>query len=371
MLESRWLRRIGPGLAAMGAVAVIATTTLGARDRIWDPPPCPAATGTTPGVTIGTWWRLDARLSDGRLIGQRLAVAGPAVTRPRLLDLAPESFAAGPFDGWVLVGTDDGRRSSLSLVDPVRGCARILATGEPDVIRRATLTPDRTSVIEARVDRATRADLGIFRRPLDGRSPVRRLMSPIPADVRFGPTWTTDFAWDLGGRRLAVQSCGAIACRTRVVDPATGAARLIADPTHGDLIGLADGRLVLHEACGGLPCAVIAVDVATGDARTLEGAAWQAVLAQGDDGRTRLVVETGPDGRRLRSMYLDAASAVDLPVDPDGRRLVAGPGRAGGAVETPTDGYVLGPAGRLTIGGPAVGVRRLIDPIAAPQEDLR
>ena len=371
MLESRWLRRIGPGLAAMGAVAAIATTTRGARDRIWDPPPGPAAAVARPGVASGTWWRLDARLSEGRLIGQRLAVAGPGTTRPRLLDLASESFAAGPFDGWVLVGTDDGRRSMLSLVDPVRGCARTLATAEPDVIRRATLTPDGTAVMEVRVDRATRADLGIFRRPLDGRSPVIRLVPPIHADVRFGPTWTTDFAWDLDGRQLAVQSCGAIACRTRVVDPATGTARLIADPTHGDLIGLADGRLVLHEACGGMPCAVIAVDIATGDAMTLEAAAGQAVLARGDDGRTRLVIETGPDGRRLRSMRLDATEAVDLPADPDGRRLVAGPGRAGGAVETPSDGYVLGPAGRLPTGGPATGVHRLADHTAAPRRDLR
>lgn len=370
MVESRWVRRIGPGLAALGAVAVIATTTLGAPDRIWDPPPCPAVMPART-ATIGTWWRLDGRLSEGRLIGQRLAVAGPGTTRPRLLELPAESFAAGPFDGWILVGSDDGRRSTLRLIDPARGCARTVGTSTA-VIRRATLTPDRGTIIEMRVDRATRADLGIFRRPLAGRGPAERLLPPIPADVRFGPTWTTEFAWDLDGRRLAVQSCGAIACRTRVVDPVTGSARLIADPSHGDLIGFAGDRMVLHEACGGLPCAIVAVDVTTGEAMTLLPEAGQAVLVRGHDGPAALIAETGLDGRDLRGMRLDGRAVTDLPRDPDGRRLIAGPARVGGAVELRPDRYLLGPGGRVPVSGPTAAViRRFIDRTVPPVEGLR
>ena len=39
-----------------------------------------------------------------------------------------ESFAAGPFDGRVLVGTDDGRRSELSLIDVAGGCVRSISS---------------------------------------------------------------------------------------------------------------------------------------------------------------------------------------------------------------------------------------------------
>jgi hypothetical protein len=370
MVESRWVRRIGPGLAALGAAAVIATTTLGAPDRVWDPPPCPAALPART-ATTGTWWRLDGQLSEGRLVGQRLAVAGPGVSRPRLLDLPPESFAAGPFDGWILVGSDDGRRSMLRLIDPVRGCARTVGTSTA-VIRRATLSTDRRMVIEMRVDRITRADLGIFRRPLAGPRPAERLLPPIPTDARFGPTWTTEFTWDVDGRRLAVQSCGAIACRTRVVDPVTGAARLIADPDHGDLIGLAGDRLVLHEACGGLPCAIVAVDVTTGDQVPLLPDVGQAVLVRGAGGAATVVAETGRDGRDLRAMRLDGSGVTDLPRDRDGRRLVAGPSRVAGAVELQPDRYLLGPGGRVPVSGPTAAVtRRSSDRAVSPVEGLR
>jgi hypothetical protein len=288
-----------------------------------------------------------------------------------VLDLPPESFAAGPFDGWILVGSDDGRRSTLRLIDPVRGCARTVG-GSTAVIRRATLTPDRRTVIEMRVDRATRADQGIFQRHLTGRRQADRLLPPIPADVRFGPTWTTELAWDIDGRRLVVQSCGAIACRTRVVDPASGSTQLIADQGHGDLIGLAGDRLVLHEACGGLPCAIVAVDVTTGDQMTLLPEAGQAVLAHRAGGPPVLVAETGSDGRDLHAMRLDGSAVTDLPPDPDGRRLVAGPARVGGAVELPPDRYVLGPGGRVPLSGPTAAVtRRLVDRSVPTVEVLR
>ena len=44
MAESRWLRWIGPGGVALGAVALIASTTLGAGNQAWGPRAC-AGTG--------------------------------------------------------------------------------------------------------------------------------------------------------------------------------------------------------------------------------------------------------------------------------------------------------------------------------------
>ena len=118
MVESRWGRRIGPAVAVLGALALVTTTTVGARDRTWDPPPC-AAIPRSLAAPPGTWWRLDPRLEGGRLTGQRLALGGPG-GRARWMALPAEAFAAGPFAGQVLIGTDDGRRSRLSLVDPAQ-----------------------------------------------------------------------------------------------------------------------------------------------------------------------------------------------------------------------------------------------------------
>ena len=57
MVGTRWVRRVGPGLAALGAVAIVATSTLGARDRPWDPPPCQeTAQEVGPRVGRGGGW---------------------------------------------------------------------------------------------------------------------------------------------------------------------------------------------------------------------------------------------------------------------------------------------------------------------------
>jgi hypothetical protein len=362
MVESVWVRRIGPWLAAVTAVAVVATTTLGARGTPWEPPPCP---GTTIGSTDmpGTWWRMDPRLADGRLVGQRLAVGGPGVARSRSLELPAESFAAGPVRGQVLVGTDDGVRSTLRIIDVARGCATTVGTST-DVIRRATMSPDRRSVVEFRVGRGSRTDLGVYERPLSGTGSgsARPILGPITADATFGPTWTTEFAWSPDGRRLAVQSCGAIACRTRILDRSDASVRLIADPQLGDMVGLAGTRLVLRQACGGLPCALVAIDVVDGSRVTLHDEAGLATVTVGPAGRPVVVHEVGADGRALRSIGVDGRDPVPVPADRLGRRILDGPARSGAAAEPGPGVVVLGPDGRIPLDGPAVAIlRRLSD----------
>ncbi len=358
MVESRWGRRIGPAVAVLGALTLVTTTTVGARDRSWDPPPC-AAIPRSSAAPPGTWWRLDPRLEGGRLTGQRLALGGPG-GHARWMALPAEAFAAGPFAGQVLIGTDDGRRSRLSLVDPARGCSGWIADAT-DVVRTATLTPDRTAVLEMRVDRRTRADLGVYRRPLDGGAPVR-ILAPIKRDAQFGPTWSTRLVWSLDGRTLAVESCGAIACRVRVVDPATGRVRLVAAPDQGELVGLAAGHLIVREACGGMPCAVVAAVIATGERVTLDHEAWRVALAIGAAGRARVVLETGRDGRTLMAMDPDGRRPTRLRPDPSGRRLVPGAAAGESAIEVAPGAVVLAPDGRLSdTGTGAVGLRRLAD----------
>jgi hypothetical protein len=349
MVKSRWFRRAGPAVAALAALVVIASSTLGAPARTWVPEAC-SGSPSVGSPTAGTWYRLDPVLDAGARVGQRLAVGRAGERGTRQLDLDAESFAAGPVGGTILVGTDDGRRSRLSLIDLARSCAWAVAESL-DVIRTATLAPDGATLFEYRVDRRTRTDLGLWQRPLDGSTPPSRVLPPIVADARFGPTWLTDLVWSEDGRSLAVQSCGELACRVRVLDPVIGDVRLVSDPDVGDLVGLAGDRLVAHGVCRGLPCPLVSIDLRDGTTTILEHAAGQAVLSRDADGRPLVVHEVGAAGRTLQIVGLDGQHPESLDTDPDGRRLVAGPARSGGAAEVAPGWILFGPDGRLPIDG--------------------
>src|SRR5438093_6441996 len=251
-VEARWFRRVGPGIVAIGAVLLVASTTTGSRGSDWRPVACDgiARVGSGP---IGAWYRLDAQIVDGVRRGQRLSIGVAGDPTIRALDLDSESFAAGPFAGTVLTGSDDGAASRVSLIDVAAGCAWSIDRSA-DVVRRATIAPDGQSIIEFRVDRRSRADLGVWRRPLAGPGPETRILGPIEPDQRFGPTWLTELSWSDDGALLAVSSCGEVACRVRWLDLGSGASGSVADPTVGDVIGIGGDLLVAHGSCRGLPC---------------------------------------------------------------------------------------------------------------------
>ena len=220
MLESRWLRWVPPGVIALVAVGSVVTTTLGAGQKPWQQRACGPEVGSPATATRSAapadvyalrdeaWFRLDPQLDrQGGLQGQRLAFGINRDRTSRRMDLPAESFAAGPFGAVVLVGTDDGAVSRLEAINVAAGCSWSVAT-EAAVIRRATIDPAGTTVYEVRVDRTSRADLGIWARPLDGSRPAARVLDPIEPDERFGRTFATEFAWDLVGlvaRRLVMR----------------------------------------------------------------------------------------------------------------------------------------------------------------------
>lgn len=350
MVESRWFRRAGPGIAAVGALVVIASTTLGARSPEWDPPACDHPVGPA-AAPIGAWYRIDPVLVDGVWSGQRLTLGRAGVGRPWRVDLDAESFASGPLGGTVLVGTDDGVASSLALFDLGAGCRWDLAT-ERDVVRHATLSPDRRSVYEHRVDRGSRADIGVWRRPLDGGAPAR-MVGAIEADPRFGPTWRTELTWSADGRTLIIESCGEIACRFRLVGEDGRARHVAPDPSVGDAIGLTDDRLVAHGACRGLPCPLLSIEVGTGQTSVLERAAGRAVIGRDGQGRPAVIHEVGADGHAIRVVGADGRERAVLDIEPGLGRLVANPGWSSGAAEHAPDWILLGPEGRLPIDGSA------------------
>lgn len=384
MVESRWLRWIGPGVVALGAVGFIASTTLGAGARPWTPRACagPPSARIEAARIVGPprltelkatpWFRLDRVLdTEGALGARRLAVGLNGSPITRITDLPAESFAAGPFGRVVLVGSDDGTVSDLAAIDVANDCS--WAIGREDaVIRRATIDPTGTNIYEMRVDRVSRADLGIWLRPLDGRGEARRVLAPILADRRFGRTYSTEFTWDLAGDRLAIQSCGEAACRIRIISPGGGPAVTLHAPDLGLLIGLDGDRVVTYGACRGFPCPIVSTDLANGRRQVLAEAAGPAVVVGTDDG-VRLVHEYGtPSGRALRSVRLDGGAPSDLGPLPDGMDLHATPTRADAATRLPRGWVLLAPDGRIPADRSAVRpqLRHIPDGVTVPLDEV-
>jgi hypothetical protein len=312
----------------------------------------PAITSLADG-SAAPWFRLDPVIDhDGALAGQRLAIGIDGVSLVRTVDLPAESFAAGPFGRVVLVGADDGVTSTLRLFDVAADCAWPIAT-ERNVIRRATIDRTGTSIYEMRVDRATRADLGVWRRPIRTGLPAGQVLAAPAPDGRFGRTWSTEFTWDLAGARLAVQSCGDVACRTRILDPAGGPTPMLDAPDLGGLIGLDGDRLVTYGACRGFPCPIVSTALGSGARTVLAPAAGPAVVVDTADG-ARLVDEIPINaGRSLSSVPLAGGDAVDLGPIADGLSLAAAPVFADSATELPTGWVLLAPDGRMPADGSA------------------
>lgn len=354
-METRWARRLGPGIAAMAAVAAIASTTAGAPPPIWDPPDCQGLPSVRP-RTGAAWFRLDPELAAGTLVGQVLTIGNAERATEWRMDLDAESFAGEPRGGTVLIGTDDGRASRVSLIDVEDGCRWSVGTSR-DVVRSARSTPDDTALIEHRVDRRTRADLGIWRRPFDGGAPTR-LLPAISVDDRFGPTWTTELGWSEDGDRLVVTSCGEVACRFRIVPTTGGPVTSIADPSLGSFVGMADDRLIVRQACRGLPCPLLARGLALDAVVVLDAAAGLAVLSRDADGRSVIVHERGTG---LVAIRPDGSDARPLAAPPDGLRLIAGIPWSASAAEHAPDRLVFGPEGRVPSDGARPAILRSVD----------
>jgi len=357
MVGSRWIRSLGPGVVALTVFAAVASTTLGAGDRPWAPATCGASSAQllaaarvpTPATVndLGTepWFRVDAALDrNGALRAQRLIVGIGAGRARRASELPGESFVAGPFGRLLLIGTDDGSESRLVAYDVARDCAWAVAS-EQDVIRRATLDPASATVYETRVERASRTDLGVWRRALDATEPAVAVLGAPPADERFGRTFSTEFAWDTSATRLAVQSCGELACRTRFVVAPPGTADPPLDPEAGPLVGLDGDEMVAFAACRGRPCPIVSTNLVSGARRTIEPLADRASLVPAPD-RVRVVVETVDRGaRRMTALDVDDDNGVLIGSD-YGLDLVT-PLDAGSGMRMPPGWVLLGPDGRL------------------------
>jgi len=336
--RSRWFALAMP--VALAAVASLMRPAPPGVEAAVRPPERACAAGAwTPALEAGTaWYRLDPMLDATGTLSARRLTAGHGATRWSVV-LSAESFASGPVGGRLVVGDDDGRRTRLRLLDTGRACWVSLGTGE-DVVRSAVLAPDGSALYEHRVDRATRRDLGVWRRPLSDRGARSvRVLPGLAPDASYGPTFSTQLQLAADGR-LIVSACGERACRTRVLDPATGAVAPV-DGT-GPVAGLAGRHLIVLEPCEGLPCPVDAVDLASGAVTRLDEADGPVLAVPDASGMVVLAHDGG-----LVVVRLAAAGGTEVPGGA-GLEPVAVGSTADSGAEAPPGRVAVAPGGRVT-----------------------
>ena len=334
MVESRWLRRAGPAdRGARGARGHRLDDARRAATGTWvrravrgaDRGSAPGAPGRGTGSTRSLSDGASGRAAPGRR-PSRDAVDPVARPGRRVLRGRPVRRARS----WSAPTTDAldalARRSW-------RGHVPLAARGSDDVVRTATLSPDGATIVEARVDRRTRADLGVWRRPLDGRRP-----RPRPAADRSPTRGSADLAhraacWSDGRPSLAVQSCGEVACRFRVLDrgPVSGPD---SSPTRRSATRrlAATGSWCTARAAGCPVRSSRSTRTATGRDHCIDDARAGRDEPGRRWGEPVVVHEVGADGHDAACRSASTAVTRGRWMSTrDGRRLVAGAARSGGA----------------------------------------
>lgn len=355
MWEVRWRRGFGPPLIAAAAALFAHGVANAAGGPVAGVIPGPGSVGTcvaTPdglGRSHGAAWYRRTELADAAGHVRAYSLSGGTLAHGTALrvSLPAESFVAGPFGDRVVYGRDDGRASEIRVVRLADGCDERVATSA-NVARGATVSPSGGNLFVHLVDRRSRADLGVWRRSLHGRGEAQQMLPGLvdPGDGPFGRTFGTFFTWSDTGRTLAVQSCGAVACRTRLLDPETGRWTMDASPDQGELIGLTDTERYAYAACHGLPCPVVAIEP-DGRRRAVVASAGVATVAV-DGGVARIAYEApAPDGGVSIHVRSAAGGRDRVMADQRSGLHLAWPARWAGTAVTVVPGRVLAtPDGR-------------------------
>ena len=298
---NRWLvRAVPPALIAvaviLGRVGIPASGVVrGASAAARDCPATLASSARQPALEATV--ELRAKLSSrGELTGRTLVTSVGAAGQ-RATELAAESFAAPIQSNVVVFGQHEpGRGSWVRALDLQNGCEYALHSSA-DAVRSAVIDASLGYLFVHSVASGTRTDRGVRRIELGGGG--SRVVAFAPdADDRFGTTYATRLGWSLSGTELAVQSCGIVACRTRVVDTA-GALRASFDSAHGPLVGFTSTRLFAFDACEGLPCALSAIDRSNSAVTSLDTYAFSARLT-GTDSAPVIAADTPAGPKEIR-----------------------------------------------------------------------
>jgi hypothetical protein len=306
----RWTVHVGPFVVAaafvptvIGALSIAAPAqpsvagtagTPAASAAPPTPPPAPVDARTTepsvapctplrgaPLASAGEATRVTVKavMSDrGEQTGRRLSLQARrgfevSVTLPA------DSFVAQPSGDWVVYGAAGRRHSEIRAIDLDTGCDVHLAR-IAGVARAAVLDPDGTTLYVHAVDARSRRDLGVSRIDLASGAATDALPAFEPPDG-FGPVFATSLSSATDGAALAVQSCGAAACQTRVLDVASGDVSEYRT-AHGALVGLTAQALIAFAAGHERPAALLSIDRATGAGDAIAADVYDAELANVD-----------------------------------------------------------------------------------------
>lgn len=202
---------------------------------------------------------LEAKVSgvlnkNGEQTGRRLVLTTRA-GRQVAIGLPSDSFVAQPAADWLVYGLATRSGSDVRAVDLESGCDTRLARLS-GIARGAVLDQAASGLYVHFVDAATRADAGVLHVDL-ATGTATPVLSPFIPAAEFGPVFATQLAWSLDGATLAVQSCGAIGCQTRLLDAATGAVEDVST-IHGALVGVTDDQVYAFEAGHDRPATLLA-----------------------------------------------------------------------------------------------------------------
>ena len=370
MVESRWLRWFGPGVVALGAVGLIASTTLGAGTRPWDAARLRRAagrSGSRPRRTrAATAWpsvrgapvvppRPGPRRATGRCAGQRLALGLAATGSPGPSTCRPSRSRPGRSgaSSWSVPMTASARRLRRSTSPPA---APGRSPTERDVIRRATIDPagdrDLRDAGRSRDARRPRDLAPADRRP--HARPARSSPPPAP-DGRFGRTCVDRVHLGPRGRPAG----GPVLRRGRLPDAGPRSGRRpdrprSTRPISGRIVGVDGGpRRDLRRRAAASPARSSRPTSRTGGRRIARAGGGPGRARR--DARTdaRLVHETDAGaGRGLRSVALDGGRGDrsrrrPRRARPPGRRRP----RPTSATRLPPGWVLLAPDGRMPADG--------------------
>jgi hypothetical protein len=222
----------------------------------------------------------------GEQLGRRLEVEtrrGDRIAQ----SLAAESFTGDAGPDHVVFGQALAQGGSeVRLLSLETGCS-LKVFDSPNVVRSALADPAGTHLYIHSVKAATRADAGVSRIELAGRGEDAELvLEPFRPDAEFGLVYSTQMIW--GGSSLAVQSCGAERCITRILDVAAGTTRGY-EAEQGAIVGLTSHDLIAFSAEDSRPADLLAIDRTSGVVRTLAEEVLEARMA-GDPPRAITVI---------------------------------------------------------------------------------
>jgi hypothetical protein len=241
--------------------------------------------------TRGSAARAQSQLGKrGELTGRLLNV--PIAAGAGLSVALPAESWVGPAVGNLVIYTrhTPATGSEVRAVNLIDGCdVRLAAPSE--IERSAVLDPSAAALYVHSVMVQTRADAGVVRHDLASGT-ASQVVAPLRPTDDFGPIFGTDLRWSAGGDALAVQSCGFIACLTRVLDIQSGGVSTYATGGQGQLIGLTRRHLVTYASCPGLPCAVLSADLSSGAVTVLADDAFGATVASTTTGNARASIQT-------------------------------------------------------------------------------